>query len=55
MELTYSNDICVGLVHFDVIFLGPAQADLHPELEFGTISSEPFPFCHEHLKIGNGT
>jgi len=55
MELTYHDDICVCLIHSDVVFLGPLQANLRPELEDTMFSSECFPVHHEHLKTGDST
>ena len=53
IELTHRDNICICLVHSDVVFLGPIQADVRPELETIMLISEFLPICHEHLKVGD--
>ena len=54
MKPTHCNDICICLVHSDVVLLGPPQANLSPEVEDLVIMSEHFPCCHKHLEIWDG-
>jgi hypothetical protein len=52
-ELTQGDNIGICLVHFDIIFRSPAQADICPGLEPFEFSPKQFPFCHEYLKIAD--
>ena len=49
--LTHGEDVCLCVVHSDIIFDCPAQADIRPGLKNIVLLPESLPFRHEFLKI----
>jgi len=50
-ELTHGEDVCLCVVHSDIILLRPAQANIRPGLENLVLLAESLPLRHEFLKM----
>ena len=55
LRLTHFDNIRVCVVHLNIVFLCPLQANFYPGLEHHMLFCKFFPFCHKHLKTGDGT
>jgi len=52
-DLTHGEDVCLCVVHLDIILGRPAQANIRPGLENLVVIPDPLPFRHKLLKIDN--
>ena len=49
-ELTHGKDVCLCVVHSDIIFFRPGQANVRPGLE-AHIIADFLPLCNEFLEV----
>ena len=49
-RLTHRDDICVHIIHWNIVFPCPSQANFCPGLELLMLFSEFFPLGHKHLE-----
>ena len=54
-RLTHRDDISVCIIHSNVVFLCPSQADFRPGPELLVLFPESFPLGHKLLKTGDRT
>ena len=50
--LTHWNDICLCIVHSQIIFSCPCEANLDPTLESWVLISQVLPGSHKHFECG---
>ena len=51
----HRNDICLGIIHADIIIISTVQPRLDVLLQAWSRFHKVLPLCHELLKYRNGT